>query len=412
MKLKWISFSVFSLFSLFASAQTTGYKYFCVPDAVKESGFYKIELTPEINAHVKTDYSDIRIVNKQDKWVPHIVVTPANNRINETVIMNLNFSIPENSSKNSIVLIESPKTDISNIGLAIKNTAAKRFCTLSGSDDQKKWFVINDSIVLDPVADNDTTAGIVRVDFPPSNYKYFKITIYNNHKDPFHINGVVQYTHVANVKFPENKIIQNPANNVTQKDSGKTSYIKVSQQQGYHFNNIGLQLTGSKYFYRKAGVYIPDTTNRTLFPFGKLLQTFTISNNSTLQFRVPLINAAAFYILIENEDNLPLTVKEVTTSSDQTFVAAYLEKGEAYKLIMDNPGAEKPAYDLSHLNSTIITDSAVFLPARNITAFKQEPVVITEVKSKKWILWVVTGAVLLILLFFTQKMIREVDKTT
>jgi hypothetical protein len=411
MKLKWISFSLFSLLSLFASAQTTGYKYSCVPDAVKESGFYKIELTPEINAHVKTDYSDIRIVNKQDKWVPHIIITPAKFNINETLSFNLNFSVTENSSTKTIVLIESHKTNSSNIGLVINNTAAKRFCTLSGSDDQKNWFVINDSIVLDPVKEEENTTSILRIDFPPSAYKYFKTSIYNNHKDPFHINGVVQDGHAYLIKFPDSKIIQNPLTNVTQKDSGKISYIKVTQQQGYHFNNISLKLEGPKYFFRKAAIYTVDSTNHAMFPFGKLLQSFTISNNSTLQFRVPLINAQAFYILVENEDNLPLTVKEVTTSNDETFVAAYLEKGEGYKLIMDNPIAEKPVYDLSHFSDTGIADSAVLLPAGKEIALMHQPAAVTAVKSNKWVLWIAIALVMIILLLLTQKMMREVDKT-
>lgn len=412
MKAKWINLLLISLLSFSVAAQTTGYTYFCIPDTVKQSGFYKIELTPEINAHVNTAYSDIRIVNKEDKWVPHVVITPAQIRINETVIMDLNFSIRENNPVNTTILVESPKRDISNIGLVIKNTAAKRFCTLSGSDDQHNWFVINDSIVLGTAFEEDATDGILRIDFPSSNYKYFRIIIYNNHKDPFHINNVVHYTLAAPIKFPENKITQNPTTIINQRDSGKISYILVRQQQGYHFNNMSLRLAGPKYFYRKAALYVADTSGRFLSNTGKLLQSFTISNNSTLQFRTPLSNAPAFYIVIENGDNLPLTVKEVTTSNEETFLAAYLEKGEAYKLIMGNPLAEKPAYDISLLNSAVILDSAVLLSAKNVTAFTHELPAVTAVKSNKWMLWSVTAAVLFILLFLTQKMIREVDKTT
>lgn len=53
-----ISFLFFILTSLTAFAQTAGYNFYSNLDSIKSSGFYNIVLSPQINAHLKTDYSD------------------------------------------------------------------------------------------------------------------------------------------------------------------------------------------------------------------------------------------------------------------------------------------------------------------------------------------------------------------
>lgn len=407
MKQKWSSIFLLNLVTLCCTAQTAGYKYYCLLDSVTTADFYSIALSPEIKAHVKTDYNDIRIVNKQDRWVPHVFHAAINSTFNEIKISNLQFSITENNKINTVVTIETTQNIITTIGLTIKNTAAKRFCTLSGSDDKKEWFVINDSILLAPVADGQLTTNNLQISFTPSNYKYIKVTIRNNNKDPFNIVNVLLYTPA--VSTVENKLSDNPAPIFIQKDSGKISYLKVDEQQAFHFNNIRLKVSGPKYFYRKVELYVPDASVHSFSNPGKLLQSFIISNNSTLQFNLPLSNARTFYLLINNEDNLPLTVNEINTASDAAYITAYLEKGEFYKLIIDNSTAEKPVYDLTNFNKTI-PDNIPFLSIGKIQK-AGDKIVSLPAKNMQWIVWDALIAVLIILLFVTKKMIQEVDKT-
>ncbi|MDB5280573.1 MAG: hypothetical protein JWR61_5528, partial [Ferruginibacter sp.] len=108
MKPKWISVFFFNLLCLCCSAQTAGYKYFSLLDTVKQSSFYNIVFTPEISARVKTDYSDIRIVNKEGKWVPHLLVLSQNIIQRDLTPVNLSYEIIANSKVNTIVTIKSP----------------------------------------------------------------------------------------------------------------------------------------------------------------------------------------------------------------------------------------------------------------------------------------------------------------
>jgi hypothetical protein len=408
MKKKWINLLLFGFITVSCAAQTDGYKFYSKLDSVKTSGFYNVEVTPELSAHVKTDYSDLRIINASNKWVPHVLHAPWYERTSHQAAYDQKFSIIENSKANTVILIESSKNISSNIGLIITNTAAERFCTLSGSNDKENWFVINDSILLNPSASENETENIFSINFPPTSYRFYKVEIHNNNKDPFNIKGVVKYSS-PEVRDTLRKLNDNPVVSLQQKDSGKISYIKITQQQPYQFDNISLQLSRVKYYNRKVDLYVPDADNSSFANPGQLLQSFTISNNSTLKFNILLTKSSVLYLLINNEDNLPLTVDSVKTACSNHYITTYLEAGSSYRLIMDNENAVMPNYDLSKLNSKI-PDSISFLQFGKITAFTEIKPVVTAAKNNKWILWFAIAAALLILLFFTYKMFKEVDK--
>ena len=400
---------MFVLITNCCTAQTGSYKFYCKLDSIKTSGFYNVELTPELYAHLKTDFSDLRIVNDAGKWIPHVLHVPANEKTDMALIMHLKFSIPENSGVNTVLIIEGVQKISNNIGLVITNTAAERFCTLSGSNDKKSWFVINDSVLLSPVPAENETENISRINFPANSYRFHKVVIHNKNRDPFNIRGIVEYAVASKITNTLDKLIQNPVGIIQQKDSGKISYIKVFQQLPYQFDNISLQLSGVKYYNRKFQLFIPFTKDHSFSNTEKYLQTFTISNNSTLQFNVPHIKASVFYILIYNDDNLPLTVDEVKTAINNHYITAYLENSSNYRLIMDNEAAVLPDYDLAKLKSKI-PDSIPFLHVGKITAAEENKLITTPAKNNKWILWSAIAAALLILLFFTYKMFKEVEK--
>jgi ABC-type Na+ efflux pump permease subunit len=213
----------------------------------------------------------------------------------------------------------------------------------------------------------------------------------------------------AEIRNPLRKLNSNPATAIQQKDSGKISYIKISQQQPFHFDNINLQLSGIKYYNRKVDLYLPDNGKHTFANPGQLLQSFSVSNNSTLQFTVPLTKTQVFYIVINNEDNLPLTLKAVKTACSNHYITAYLENSSSYTMIMDNETATLPNYDLSELNSNL-PDSIPPLGFDKVTASNENNVRVTAEKNNTWMLWTAIAAALLILIFFSYKMLQEVDK--
>ncbi len=414
MKRKWINIFIFCAISICCNAQVEGYKFYAALDSIKTSGFYNIILTPEINAHLKTDYSDVRIVNAAGKWVPHALHVPAYEITSHSANWDLKYSVLENNKVNSIFIINGKNTELNNVELSIRNSTAERYCSLSGSDDNLNWFVINDSILINPIPSDTKSINTFNIDFPLSNYNFYRLVIFNSNKDPYDVIGITSIAKIEDPGVFKSKVLVNPSTVISQKDSNKISYIKITQQHPYHFDGFNIKVSGVKYYSRNADIFIPTNTNHSFSNPGKLLQSFTISNNSNLNFHLPLtmINDTVFYLLVHNEDNLPLQINEVNTTLNEHFIKAYLETNDHYRLIMGNENATLPNYDITKLNLTL-RDTAVFISQNNIVAFPQQEIKENKkATNNKWIIWTALIAGLFILLLLTKKMIKELDKKT
>lgn len=397
-------------------AQTEGFAYKASLDSVKEAGFYNIEMLPAINLHCKTDYSDIRIANGQGKWVPHLLRIPANEGTSHAVLMEMPFVSKTVSETAVTCVVKNSEPQISNIEILMKNTTAQRVCSISGSMDGKEWFIINDSIMLQEVAVTEGDKTACRLSFPPSAYSYFKIAINSKRTDP--VNVLLVSAEVFPAVGVKNKallerIVDNPNCTLVQKDSAKASYIQVTQPDAYPFEWVALQVSGVKYFNRKADIYIPDGNEHSFGKPGRLLQSLTISNNSTLQFYLPQVKAKVFYIVVYNDDNLPLQMVSVKTALRYRVLSTYLEKGERYQLLMGNPKAAAPVYDLVQLNGKLpkldIPILSIIGTINPTGAATELPVTATK-GNNRYLMWGSIGLALLALLYFTAKLLKEVNK--
>lgn len=402
------------LIAICCKAQTEGFAYKASLDSVKESGFYNIEILPTVNRHCKTDYSDIRIVNGQGKWVPHLLRMPGDEYHVATVIMDMPFVSKTVSASAVTCVVKSSERLVSSIELVMKNTSAQRSCSISGSMDGKEWFIINDSILLQEVAVTEGDKTKCTLNFPPSNYPYFKLVVDSKRADPVNIVqlGSVDGAYEAIPASAKKRLQDNPNCTLVQKDSAKASYIQVTQPDAYQFEWLALQVSGVKYFNRKADIYIPDGKGHSFGKPGHLLQSITISNNSTLQFYLPQVKAKVFYLVVHNDDNLPLQMVSVKTALRYRLLSTYLEKGERYQLLMGNPRAVAPVYDLVQLNGKLPSNIPVLGivgPINETGAAKDEPVT-TPKGNNRYLLWGSIGLALLALLYFTAKLLKEVNK--
>ncbi len=399
------------LMQLCAHAQTRGFAYHAWLDTVTEAGFYNIEVTHTLNAHSKTDFSDVRIVNDSGKWVPHLLDVPGSNANYEPVFIDMEIIRKQITGETVSCIVKNDYRPLSEIVLRIKNTAVQRVFTLSGSEDGSNWFIINDSIMLAVTPEKGTDKSFCHISFPPSSYRYMKIVVKSNKTDPVNILAISAPTTTDEIPGkPKLRFSENPGCTITQKDSVKTSYIRVTQAEAYQFERISMLVGGVKYFNRRVDMYVPQGIDHSFANPGRLHESFTISNNSTLQFVVPHVKAAVFYLLIHNDDNLPLTVNKVTTALRYRVLTAYLEKGN-YQLFTGNEKMDPPVYDLTKLN-TRLPDSIPLLafgplmqPKGNI----EEPMIAPK-SGNRLFLWIAIILVLLALLYFSAKLTREVNK--
>ncbi len=404
---KFCSFLCLLIGYSFCNAQTEGYQYYSRLDSVPATGFYNIVLKPFVTARLKADYSDVRIVDEAGKWVPHLLRFTDRDITAHKVNFDVDFEVSKNNSDSTVVVAHTGPSTLNNLGLTTRNTAAVRYASLSGSDDKLQWFTINDSIVISPTAGKGLTQ-VFDFYFPPANYQYYKINIVNKGSDPYSIENVI----TRQVTGPDQalkQMIVNPVASIQQKDSARFSYIRVTQAMPFHFTEIGLQLRGQSFFYRKAVLYIAVAEAGGFQNMGHPVATFTLSNNSTLRFNTGLQNANVFFIVIDNEDNPPLSIDTVSTYLPYRFISAHLEAGRSYRLFMGNKNAKAPEYDLPAIDSLVPYINPT-LNAEAIIATESATAAAGKNKFGTGFMWVAIFAALMLLLFFTRHILQEVNK--
>ncbi|MGC4035250.1 MAG: hypothetical protein QM764_04755 [Chitinophagaceae bacterium] len=381
-------------------------------DTVKQDGFYSIPVTPQLSSYLKNDFSDIRIADEKGEWVPHIVRWPLKNVIIESLISYLPIlSKEKNVATTTIIAKNIGKESITNLILGLKNSAATRTVIVSGSDDQVNWFAITDSLVLKPETIIDEPA--VSISFPVVNYNFFKIVLFNNRNDPYNIKKIMTEgpapVHDLDKK---RKFITNPPLIFNQSDSANFSLLRIENPEHFHIDKLIIHVASPHFFDRRATLFIGNQNITFHAAQNKqAAENIILSSAGECRYNIKVMNDSILYLLIENRDNPPLKIDSVVTEQTSRELVAYLEKRKQYKILFNDPDAKIPDYDLQKFQNSI-PDSLPNLSMGIITTVEPAPGLLQKHEKNFWQqwMWPVIILVLIILLYFTFSLIRDVRK--
>ena len=392
--------------SLHSGAQ---FRYTALLDTVKATGFYNIPITPELSSYLKTDLSDLRIVDEKKQPVAFITDIPYKRYVIHAVLFDQKIVKKETVDTKTILVIENTgKSKLSNFIIELKSAAAERTASLSGSDDNANWFAILDSLLLHKSGEYDNSSHSQRINFPQGNYKYFKLTINNDKKEPLNILKVTS-SDISSVIDINQFFFDNPRPSFSRTDSGGYSLIKIINDRPFHISTIKLSITGPWLYKRQAKLFseIKPGLSETWNSNGHA--AFNISSDEFSTHSIPFLKSKAFYLLIENGDNPPLKIGSVTTGQVKRRVIAQLEKGRSYSLLLDNSGAMAPDYDLQHFRDRMTDNSVINI--KNIIALpQQEAIPAKKQVDKRWI-WPVIILLILLLAILAWKLAADMKRT-
>jgi hypothetical protein len=370
------------LLSLHSKAQ---FHYTALLDTVKATGFYNIPITPELSSYLKTDLSDLRIIDEMKQPVAFITDIPYARKAIHSVLFDQKIIKKETIDSKTILVIENPgKSELSNFIIELKSAAAERTASLSGSDDSANWFAILDSLLLHKSGEYDNASHSQRINFPPGNYKYFKLTINNDKKAPLSILNVTSSGIGSEIDISQ-FFFDNPLSSFSQTDSSGYSLIKIINDRPYHISTIKLIIAGPWLYKRQAKLFteikpgLQETWN------SNSHTAITLSSDEFSGYSIPFLKSKTFYLLIENGDNPSLKIDSITTAQKKRLVIAQLEKGRSYSLLLDNKQATAPDYDLQHFRDRIPGNSVINI--KNIIALPQPETVAEKKQPDKWWIW-------------------------
>lgn len=365
-------------------------------DAVDKSGFYSINITPQLSSYIENDFCDLRIADDKEKFVAYILRTtkPAFSTRDYIKLPIIKNELAD-SGRSMLILQNHGEQKISVIALILKNAAVSRTATISGSDDINHWFTIDEDIYFQKQFVTDSDKYVQTIQFPTSTYKYLKIVIDNRKNNPLNIIEVGMYADTKNKATSSYTI--NPIPFFNQTDStDNITYLNIKQVASYHFDKIRLLIKAPHFYKRNIDIVTSEST--TLFEL--------VSGKETA-FDVQTCNDTSILIKIYNGDNPALKIDSVLTEQENKQIVTYLEAGKNYYLLMHDSSAIKPVYDLKQFKDSISFD----IPALNIVSFEklntEQPNTGMRV-SKNWI-WPVIIAMIIILGFFSLRLIKAVN---
>jgi hypothetical protein len=318
-------------------------------DSISSDGFYKIILPPEVISDLNSEYSDLRIYNSKNKEVPYIIVKENSHTLSNYYC---DYPIVENyitpDGKYSRIKIRNPeKTVRTDIHLIIRNTDLEKEIVVKGSDDNKNWYIISKGFPERMQKNEGDTTETRIIRFPSSNYAFFELIIKNEKGERFQIIR----TSYINREIVKGAYTCLPLPKIKQTDSAKKSFITLIFEKPFNINRIEWEIKNPAFYLRNCslGKFSFSAGVKKFQPLGN----YILSSKFEPIWEFPVIKTDSLMLVIENEDNPPVSFAFIKALQLNIYMIVHLEKGERYTLFWGNANLPPPDYDLKYFTRNI-----------------------------------------------------------
>ncbi len=405
MKLKNKLFAFFGLwYCTMAFGQLSTYGYKQELKGISEQ-WHTITLPNQVFNEANDALSDIRIygITKKDTLeAPYVLkIASEKNSTKETAFKLLNTA----SNKDGYYFTyEIPTTELINqIDLRFNQTNFNWHVVLEGSQTQNKWFKILDEYRILSIKNDQTNYRFSTLNFPSSKYKYYRLLIKSKVK-PELSQAKISLDGSVNAKY---NTYPTTFMNIDQK--GKTTVVDIDVNQRLPISFLKLNVSDKVDYYRPITLqYISDSiqTEKGLKYTYKNLYRGTLSSVDTTGFKFTTLTQK-IRVIVENSDNQALQIESATIKGYNHELVARFDNEADYFLVYGKKNAQSPQYDIQQITPSIPKNvpsldlgevQEILKPKKNI----KKPLF----ESKVW-LWMVMGIIILVLGWFTLRMMAK-----
>lgn len=395
---------LFAMISISLVGQKFQYK--ASVNEIKDDGFYKIALSPEITAHLHNGFADIRLFGSNAE-VPYLLhkenaVTQQEFFVEYDIIEIEHF---KNRRYTRIVIHNADKNEIDNIVLRVKNADVKKNLKLNASNNNKDWYVLKDHYDYNSIAHRKKESEIRVLNFPTSNYEYYEILIDDFRDQPIYVeqagyydlvkeNG--QYTELENLLF-------------TQQDTLKETVIAVPLR-GNYIDKITFDVKAPKYYHRKASLYTKRIRKgkKSSSSYTVTQKQFELISNSSNTLYLKGFKEDTVFIRIENKDDAALNIQGIYLFQLNNYITAELLAKETYTLKFADREAKRPNYDLKYFADNIPQNILTINTGVPQQLFKSEQKQQSgNANIQDYWLWICVIVVGFLLFYMSYKMVKD-----
>lgn len=412
MKLKHKFSLLFLLINLCAVAQMSSYQYQREIRNAKK-GWHKIVVPDDIFAKTKPYLDDVRvygITSTDTVEAPYMLHLSEGKQVEKQISFKvINQSHLENGFYYTFQL---DKTE--NINQILLSFGLKNFdweVQLEGSHDQQKWFTILDKYRIMAIQNNSTNFSFTTLNFPNSNYKYYRLFIPKTDEPNFeHASILMRETQKGTIKSYDVKKFSLEANqklkqteiNIELKEAVPIFFLKLNTNVDFdYYRAVQVEYLTDSIKTDKGWNYIYNTLANDIIKSGNENQ-FEINNTITKKLKVT----------IYNNDNTPLKFSSVEVKGFEYELITRIDEEASYYLVYGNDTASQPDYDIAHFHDKIPKDATALTlgeeqKIKNTTSTANE---VQPLFQNKWWMWAIMIIIITVLGYFTLKMMKKVNE--
>lgn len=389
--------------------QMKQYHYKRVVKGISES-WHKIILPDEIFGKCSQSLTDIRIfgitANKDTIEAPYLLRVMTEKISNKSVFFKtLNVS---HNKKGYYFTFEIPASEpVNQIRLDFKEQNFDWRIKLEGSQNQDEWFTVMENYRILSIKNELTNFQFTKLSFPNSKYRYYRLFINNKEKPELTVASIAQ-DEIADGTF-RNYLIRK-----TDKKENKQmrqTETEIELPLPVPVSLIKMEVADTFDYYRPVTIkYLADsfkTEQGWKYNYSPLTSA-TLNSLEENEFKFSSTIMKRFKIFIHNQDNQPLTIGTIKVKGYVYELVARFTEQATYFLTYGNERATKPEYDINRFSKNVPTTLTALEWGKELTVEKEELLLPADplFKNKNW-LWAIMGIIMLLLGWFSVKMMRK-----
>lgn len=386
--------------TVFAQNGDFGYKR--VITAGDSAGWYAIAVPPDMYAHIRNDFSDLRIYRihgGDTAEIPWLVKTHQQIREEE----NLSLPLVNKSTKEGVLYLTFQKTADKQINRVEFDFAEDNYFAtvkVEGSPDGSTWYTLADDKRLFSLTDTGKRIRHQQVDFPATNYRWLRFAIKADQE------LTLAQAAVKHIRVSPGIYENVPVTWTVEHDrKDKTTTVLIRPDHYRRVDRLSLVIHHDMDYYRNYTLsYLVDST-RTEKGWHKnyrIIRRGFLTAHTPGEIEMAEVITSELKLTVDNGDNPPVTIRTVEAQAPVVHVIARLSPGES-QLLYGNKKIRTPSYDLKWFQDKIpdALPLARLGAEENIGTDKGPDHVFTT--DKAW-LWIIMVGGIVVLAFATWKM--------
>ncbi len=405
---RFLAFLLIVTSTSFSYGQIEQYNYKRAIDGISNE-WHTIELPNSVFNKVSKNLSDIRIfgiTKNNDTIEAPYVLKVSSDKISKNKIVFKSINNVHNGNGYYYTFEIPSAKQINQLNLDFDTTNFDWKLKFEASQNLKEWFTIKDNYRVVSIENEIINYQFTKLIFPNSKYKYYRLLV-KSKKNPklkiAHLDfntiqkGRLRDYTIANISQNNNKKSKQTTVTIELDSIVPISYLKVNIDSKIdYYRSYKLDYLSSRFKTEKGW-----KENYNSITNGVLN---SIDNN---EINFGAITTKKLRLVINNQDNKALAVSSIDCKGYIYKLLVRFDEDANYFLTYGNINAAKPNYDILRFPDKIPTDASLISLGKENVIAKQDVAKTEALFTNKAWLWAVMLVIMVLLTWFSLKMMRN-----